>query len=158
MRIARNQDGGLDTVGGAGVALFRLVRLWSRRWAGEAAHDSQCDDALDIVVLEAVDAAVHAEGSASVTAVASQLGLDRSGASRMIAATVARGLVTKSVAPDDARRVVVVISASGHRLLGLARAWQDQALARMTSHWPPDDVRRFGDYLIRLADEQRAST
>ncbi|MCA1645593.1 MAG: MarR family transcriptional regulator, partial [Chloroflexi bacterium] len=109
---------------GAGPALFRLVRFWSRRWATQAADAAATDRALDIVVLEAIDAASSA-GPVAISQVADQLGLDHSGASRMVAAAARRGLVTKLSSADDARRVVLAITQPGRELLTAARAWQD---------------------------------
>src|SRR6266566_8342546 len=92
-------------IAGGGPALFRLVRFWSRRWAAGAARDGVGGTAHvgHVLVLEAIDAA-FAKGSAAIGDVAVELGLDRSNASRMLAAAVSAGLVTKTVSPGDARR------------------------------------------------------
>jgi len=134
-----------EAAAGGGPALFQLVRFWSRRWAvsdgGQVGH---------ILVLEAIDAAA-ARGSALITDVAVELGLDRSNASRMLAAAVSAGLVTKVVAPDDARRTLLGITPDGARLLAAARAWQEETFVRLVADWPVADVRRFAGYLMRLA-------
>jgi DNA-binding MarR family transcriptional regulator len=103
-------------------------------------------------VLEAVDAAGHG-GVAQIGAVAEELGLDRSNASRMLAAAVAAGLVTKTVAAQDARRTDLALTAEGERLLDAARAWQEQMFAELTAGWPAADARRFASYLVRLANQ-----
>jgi DNA-binding MarR family transcriptional regulator len=140
-----------DTAGG-GPALFRLVRFWSRRWAADAARDGAGDASHvgHVLVLEAIDAAL-AGGSGAITEVARQLGLDRSNASRMLAEAVAAGLVTKAVSPGDARRAELGITAAGHALLAAARAWQDEAFARLVAGWPAEDAGRLATYLRRLA-------
>jgi DNA-binding MarR family transcriptional regulator len=138
---------------GAGPALFRLVRFWSRRWAGLAADAAASAHALDIVVLEAIDAASRS-GPVAIGDVADQLGLDRSGASRMVAAVAARGLVGKVNATDDARRAVLAITPQGRELLHAARAWQDQVFRDLVAAWNPDDASRFATSLIRLADQE----
>jgi DNA-binding MarR family transcriptional regulator len=140
---------------GGGPALFRLVRFWSRRWAADAVRDSADDAARagHVLVLEAIDAA-GGSGSAAVADVAVELGLDRSNASRMLAAAVQAGLVSKTVSPLDARRTDLTATAAGHALLEAARSWQQETFAQLVADWPAEDARRFAGYLQRLAAQQ----
>ena len=131
-----------------GPALFRLVRFWSRRWAMAGA--AEADHVGHVLVLEAIDAAAR-DGSALITDVAAELGLDRSNASRMLAAAVSAGLVSKVVSAEDARRAVVAVTPAGADLLAAAREWQAQTFLRLVADWPTADVRRFAGYLARLA-------
>ena len=140
-----------------GPALFQLVRFWSRRWAAGGllppAGGSGTGDQADVghvLVLEAIDAtAVH--GPAAIGGVAIELGLDRSNASRMLAAAVAAGLVTKTISPDDGRRTELQITAEGRTLLSSARAWQQDRFTQLVADWPARDARQFAGYLQRLA-------
>jgi DNA-binding MarR family transcriptional regulator len=153
-----------DATTGGGPALFRLVRFWSRRWAAGAAGDvtgvpaearGDRDDAGHVghvLVLEAIEAAARG-GVAQIGEVAVELGLDRSNASRMLAAAVAAGLVTKTVSAHDARRTELAVTPAGAELLAAARAWQEQTFRRLTADWPAADVRRFASYLVRLAEQ-----
>jgi DNA-binding MarR family transcriptional regulator len=135
-----------------GPALFRLVRFWSRRWAAGGARESDDESARvgHILVLEAIDAS-HAKGSAAIGDVAVELGLDRSNASRMLAAAVAAGLVTKTVSPADGRRTELRATASGRELLASARSWQRETFTELVADWPAEDARKFAGYLRRLA-------
>ncbi|MEV4516303.1 MarR family winged helix-turn-helix transcriptional regulator [Dactylosporangium sp. NPDC049525] len=142
-----------DDVTGGGPALFRLVRFWSRRWAAGITQD-EGGDVARILVLEAVAAARGDGRPAQIGEVAVELGLDRSNASRMLAATVAAGLVTKTVSPQDARRTELDLTPAGEDLLAAARAWQEQTFARMVADWPARDAQRFAAYLVRLAAAQ----
>jgi DNA-binding MarR family transcriptional regulator len=134
-----------------GPALFRLVRYWSRRWASnvDTGGDVQVGH---VMVLEAIDAA-GAGGPAQIAAVADELGLDRSNASRMLSAAVAAGLVTKTVSPSDSRRTELAVTDAGTAVLAAARAWQQQTFERLTAGWPAADARRFAGYLARLANQ-----
>lgn len=105
----------------------------------------------NIVTLEAVRAADRM-GDTSIAAVAAQLGVDRSGASRMITAAADGGLVSKRTAEGDQRRTEVDITDAGHLLLERAHAWQADAFQAMTADWAPDDVEQFATHLVRLAD------
>ncbi|GAB3846841.1 MarR family winged helix-turn-helix transcriptional regulator [Dactylosporangium cerinum] len=138
---------------GGGPALFRLVRFWSRRWAAGITQD-EGGEVAHIQVLEAIDASGR---PAQIGAVAVELGLDRSNASRMLAASVAAGLVTKTVSAQDARRTDLDLTPAGSDLLAAARAWQEQTFARMVADWPARDARRFAAYLVRLAASEGTS-
>jgi DNA-binding MarR family transcriptional regulator len=106
-----------------------------------------------VLVLEAIDAALT-RGSAAIGDVAMELGLDRSNASRMLAAAVSAGLVTKTVARADRRRTELQLTAEGRSLLATARAWQGDVFLQMTAGWPSRDARRFAAYLRRLAAQE----
>jgi DNA-binding MarR family transcriptional regulator len=139
-------------VADGGPALFRLVRFWSRRWAADAVRASDADAVRigHVLVLEAIDAS-NMNGSAAIGDVAVELGLDRSNASRMLAAAVAAGLVTKTVSPADGRRTELRATASGSELLASARAWQRETFTQLVADWPVEDAHRFAGYLQRLA-------
>lgn len=135
-----------------GVALFRLVRFWSRRWAqvpeiyapegeGHVSH---------IMVLEAI-ASGEPGGKPSISTVAEQLGIDHSVASRMVAQAATAGYVHKELSPQDARRTVLRPTPAGEELLDAARAWQEQVFRQLTAGWQPGDVERLAGYLRRLA-------
>ena len=141
-------------IAGAGPALFRLVRFWSRRWATGAIGQDPTEQARvqDVLVLDALDA-VSARGEISVSDVAKELGIDHSGASRMIAEAAAHGYVAREPSPDDARRVSLSMTERGAALQTAAHAWQEEIFERLVSGWPVDDVTKLADYLRRLALE-----
>lgn len=143
---------------GAGPALFSLVRFWSRRWVAAAVDGLGDDDArtLDVLVVDAV-AAAERQGSTSIAAVARELGIDRSGASRMVSDAADRGHVRKGRSSEDARRTTVELTAAGRGLLAGAHTWQEQAFARLVDTWDPDDAARLATYLRRLDAETATS-
>lgn len=138
-----------------GPALFRLVRFWSRRWAVSAATEGTGDAGHigHVLLLEAVDAASADGGTAAIADVATELGLDRSNASRMLAEAVAAGLVDKAVSPGDARRTQLKMTPAGHSMLDAARSWQQDQFARLVADWPADEAHQFARYLVRLASQ-----
>lgn len=149
VRIARNSPSPSPFAEQAGPALFGLVRFWSRRWMQ---HGSAPDDTVvDIAVLEAVDTGER-HGDTSVAAVAAQLGVDRSGASRMITRTAERGLLDKVADDEDQRRVRLHPTTAGRELLRDARAWQAATFEDLVADWPPADAEQFATHLVRLAD------
>ena len=101
--------------------------------------------------LEAVATARPPAVAASVTHVAKELGLDLSGASRMVSAAVAAGYVQKASAPDDARRSELALTPKGRVLLARARQWQEETFRRLVADWSSGDAKRFASYLDRLS-------
>ncbi|MET8156641.1 MarR family winged helix-turn-helix transcriptional regulator [Sphaerisporangium sp. NPDC005289] len=143
-----------------GPALFRLVRFWSRRWAGRASEEltGESRHVQHILVVEAVvtnaSRAVAGEDAVvTVGTVAHQLGLDHSGASRMVRDAVEAGYLARATSERDRRRACLRLTESGEELLATARRWQRQAFDELTASWPEDDRRRFASYLRRLADD-----
>lgn len=142
-----------DASTGPGQALFRLVRYWSRRWTG-AGHTVELEQARDVMVTEAVAWLSQYQG-ATVNAVAHELGIDQSGASRFIAQAVGRGYLRKAAAQGDARQRTLYVTPAGEELLDAAHAWQEAVFTDLTAGWPEQDVNQLRAYLERLLDAQR---
>jgi DNA-binding MarR family transcriptional regulator len=141
-----------------GPALFRLVRFWSRRWTGRAAEEltGEPRHVQHILVVEAVHTTARHEPEANVATVAHQLGLDHSGASRMVRDAVAAGYLIRAASAHDRRSAALRLTREGRELLEGSRAWQRRAFAELTAGWQEEDRRRFAGYLERLAREQGA--
>jgi DNA-binding MarR family transcriptional regulator len=138
---------------GPGQALFRLVRFWSRRWTG-AGQTVELEHARDVMITEAVASLSQRDG-ATVNAVANELGIDQSGASRFIAQAVQRGYLRKAPARQDARQRVLQVTPAGDELLRAAHEWQEGVFANLTAGWTEQDVRQLQGYLERLLDAQQ---
>lgn len=140
--------------GRGGPELFRLVRFWSRRWAARIADRAENVHVQHVQVVESVSAAAGAwDADTSVVAVAHQLGVDRSVASRMIGAAAVAGYVRREGSPTDARRMVIRLTDRGRELLDSSHRWQQETFDRMVAHWDEAEQRRLADYLQRLAAE-----
>lgn len=157
MRFAHFQYG--DGVSGVseegGPALFRLVRFWSRRWTRNVVVDI-AGDALTpqhVLVVDAVAALHRGEAGVAVGEVARQLGLDHSGASRMVTAAVDAGYLRRRRAETDARRSALELTPSGRDLLAASHDWQRARFIELTADWSARDRDRFAAYLDRLARE-----
>lgn len=137
-----------------GPALFRLVRFWSRRWINQASAELTGEQrhVQHILTVEAVHATGE-QGDATVGTVAHQLGLDHSGASRMVRDAVEAGYLARTESEQDRRRAALRLTGKGHDLLDGARAWQRRAFEQLTAGWDERDRRRFAGYLRRLAEQ-----
>ncbi|MFD1515923.1 MarR family winged helix-turn-helix transcriptional regulator [Pseudonocardia yunnanensis] len=137
-----------------GPALFRLVRFWSRRWARGVAAGAG-DTAQHVLTVEAVVTRCRSgdRDGATVGDVARRLGLDQSGASRMVAAAAAAGYVERSRATADGRRSVLRLTLAGRALIDSSHRWQRDTFAELTASWDEKDRAQFAGYLQRLASE-----
>src|SRR5690349_9601172 len=101
-----------------GPALFRLVRFWSRRWIqrGVGEQHAEMRNAQHVQVVEAVAGAAQAPDEATITAVAHQLGLDHSGASRMVRDATTAGYLSRRESDLDRRRTALHLTPAGARL------------------------------------------
>jgi DNA-binding MarR family transcriptional regulator len=117
----------------------------------------ELEHARDVMVTEAVAALSQRDG-ATVNAVANELGIDQSGASRFIVQAVQRGYLRKAAAPQDARQRNLHVTPAGEELLRAAHEWQEAVFSDLTTGWPEQDVRQLQGYLERLLDAQHRGT
>lgn len=118
---------------GPGQLLFGFVRHWSRR--ASAGDASVAEQGRLVLVVEAVAALVGREEPATVNAVADDIGIDQSGASRLIKNAVDAGYLTMTTAPSDARRREASVTPIGHTTLRQAHAWQERVFDELTAGW-----------------------
>ncbi|MEW5808511.1 MAG: MarR family winged helix-turn-helix transcriptional regulator [Actinomycetota bacterium] len=132
---------------GPGQLLFGFVRHWSRR--STASDGSIAEQGRLVLATEAVAALVHRKQAATVNAVAQEIGIDQSGASRMIKNAVDAGYLTMTPTPADGRSRDVAVTASGHAVLREANAWQERMFDKLTAGWSD---RRRNDFQAAIAD------
>ncbi|WP_245681612.1 MarR family winged helix-turn-helix transcriptional regulator [Actinomadura kijaniata] len=127
---ARPQSGA-----GPGRLLFAFVRHWSRR-ASAADHDVAERGRL-VLVTEAVHSLTQRGIAATVNAVAHEIGIDQSGASRLVKSAT------------DGRRRQMTVTPSGWAMLERAHDRQEQVFDRLTEGW--SEQRRL-DFQRAMAD------
>ena len=111
--------------------LFAFVRRFSR--IPSAGDD--VDHGRLVLVAEAVAALARQGSEPTVNAIAAEIGIDQSGASRLITAAVDAGLVATAASAHDARRRTVHLTPTGQGLLVDARQWQGEVADRLTAGW-----------------------
>ena len=137
-----------------GQALFAFVRFWSRRWTG-VGLGADAQRGRDVMVVEVVHALTAGQGFASVNDVARELGLDQSGASRMVAGAQRRGFVTRQAPERIGAIAAITTTPAGSELLRQAHAWQDEVLRTLTADWPEEDVEKLMTLMDRLLRAQK---
>jgi DNA-binding MarR family transcriptional regulator len=112
--------------------MFAFVRHWARR---STVGDEVADQGRLVLVVEAVQALARRGIPATVNAVAREIGLDQSGASRLLAAAATAGHLVSALSAADGRHRVSAVTASGAALLASAHVWQEAEFSRLTAGW-----------------------
>lgn len=86
---------------------------------------------------EAIAALANRDEPATVNAVADEIGIDQSGASRLIKNAATVGYLTMQAAPSDGRRREATVTSSGRAVLKAAHVWQERIFAELTDGWSP---------------------
>ena len=134
-----------------GQVMTRMRLMTGRRLIGRLAIQSVAPD-LELSHLDVLDAVrrVEAEGEATVGAIAATLRIDPSRASRVVAEMVARNVLRRKASQADARRIVLVMTPLGQRLLGQIQAQKRALIADIVADWPPEDVDAFATLFDRF--------
>ena len=93
---------------------------------------------------------LHRLGPLRLSDLADDIGLDRSTISRQVAAVVRAGYVERAVDENDARALLLTLTARGQAIRQkLAAAWHDIVIGLM-AEWPEQDIAELARLLSRL--------
>ncbi|MEV6887902.1 MarR family winged helix-turn-helix transcriptional regulator [Kribbella sp. NPDC051137] len=129
--------------------LFEFVRHWARRTAPDVAEQGRL-----VMVVESVYA-VSGRGTATINAVAHEIGIDQSGASRMVKEAASAGYLEVRAAGGDARRREVGVTDTGLELLAQAHGWQEQVFSELSAGWTERRRTQFRRDLLSLLERSR---
>ncbi|MCW2690330.1 MAG: hypothetical protein JWR37_5220 [Mycobacterium sp.] len=139
---------------GPGQVLFAFVRHWSRRSA--AGDHKVAEHGRLVLVTEAVHSLTLRAIEATVNAVAHEIGIDQSGASRLVKSATEAGYLTMQVLERDGRQRQGMVTSSGRRMLKQAYAWQEQVFDRLTKGWSKQQRNDFQQAMTDLVDQSYA--
>lgn len=129
-----------------------LTRIHVARQRPQWRHRVLGTDSLvsTVSTLRALRAVEHCQdaGGASIRDVADFLAVEHSTASRIVAAVVAAGLLSKSSAADDQRRCALTLTDVGRKELAAVTDRRRDLVADTVADWPDTDV----DTLVALLD------
>ncbi|MBB3665266.1 DNA-binding MarR family transcriptional regulator [Prauserella sediminis] len=137
------------TVLGPGQVLFHFVRHWSRR---SAAADTGGEQGRLVLVCEAVHALRLRASPATVNAIAQEVGIDQSGASRLIKSATSAGYLVMAASATDGRRREASLTSAGRSMLDQAHRWQEEVFAELTTGWSDKKRRDFQRAMTDLMD------
>lgn len=138
---------------GPGQVLFHFVRHWSRR---SVAGDTGGEQGRLVLVCEAVHALSLRETSATVNAIAQEVGIDQSGASRLIRSATAAGYLVMAASATDGRRREASLTSAGQSMLDQAHRWQEEVFAELTRGWSDKQRRDFQQAMTGLIERSYA--
>ncbi|MDF5758724.1 MarR family winged helix-turn-helix transcriptional regulator [Spongiactinospora sp. TRM90649] len=140
------------------VALFRLRRMWARplrpRKVGDPARPIQMSN---VMVVGAVSRLERECSEVTVGGVAEHMDVDPSTASRLVNDAIAAGFVERAASNVDARRVRLVPSEAGRRVLDAVTRHRRGYLDSLMADWSQDDRETFARLITRLAEASVAS-
>lgn len=138
----------------AGKALFRLGRAFGRLPLRELLEPSNArgTELSAILVVQAVAEAERTGREVTIGGLATQLGVDPSTASRLVAQSVQAGLLRRDASQSDARARHVALSEAGRTLAEDAARFQRAVFAAATDGWSEAEREAFARMFVRFAD------
>lgn len=133
--------------------LFHFVRHWSRR---PVAADTGGEQGRLVLVCEAVHALSLRGTPATVNAIAHEIGIDQSGASRLIKSGAAAGYLVMAASAADARRREASLTFAGRSMLDQAHRWQEDIFVQLTTGWSDKKRRDFQQAMTDLMERSYA--
>jgi DNA-binding MarR family transcriptional regulator len=130
------------------IHIVRQRPDWRRRLLGS---DAPVTSVSTLRVLRAVEQAQSVGDGASIGDVAEYMAVEHSTASRTVAPVVAAGLLTKTLAADDQRRCVLVLTDAGRQALAAVTDRRRELVADVVADWADGDVEALVTLLDRLA-------
>jgi len=138
---------------GPGQLLFHFVRHWSRRCV---TADKGGEQGRLVLVCEAVHALGRRGTAATVNAIAREIGIDQSGASRLVKSAAAAGYLVLTAPATDGRRREAALTAAGRAMLEDAHRWQEEVFAELTAGWSDRRRREFRAGMTELMERSYA--
>ncbi len=125
-------------------ALTRMRILIGRRVIARLALDSVAPE-LEVSHVDVLDVVRRAGADQEVTVgtVAEKLRIDPSRASRIVAEMVARGVLRREASQADARRIVLVMTEMGGRLVSKMQQVKQAIIAEIVADWPEEEIAAF---------------
>ncbi|WP_132655942.1 MULTISPECIES: MarR family winged helix-turn-helix transcriptional regulator [unclassified Rhizobium] len=143
-RTTELKDVSMDSVPRIGRTMTRMRMMTGRRLIGRLAIQSVAPD-LELSHLDVLDAVRRAQenGEVTVGAIAEMLRIDPSRASRVVSDMVGRNVLRREASQADARRIVVVMTPIGEKLLAEIQAQKLSFVSEVVREWPQEEIDSF---------------
>ena len=138
-------DGDADTlVETIGRTMTRMRLMIGRRFIGRLAIQKM-GAGLELSHLDVIGIVRRVGEAKEVTvgAIAEQMHIDPSRASRVVADLVRRGVLERAASQEDARRTVVQLTAKGFGLLSKVEEAKTETIGGIVADWSPEDIACF---------------
>ncbi|NJC57230.1 DNA-binding MarR family transcriptional regulator [Brevibacterium marinum] len=87
-----------------------------------------------------------------MNAIAQEIGIDQSGASRLIKSATAAGYLVMAASATDGRRREASLTSAGRSMLDQAHRWQEEVFVELTTGWSDKKRRDFQQAMTDLMD------
>ena len=136
-----------------GAAMGRMRIMTGRRYIGRLAI-SRVGAGLELSHLDVLSLVrrLGLEQEVTVGAVAEQLRIDHSRASRIVTDLVKRGVVRRAASQEDGRRTIVTLTEDGMQLLARVNGVKEEVLAKVLDDWSPEDMAAFATLYTRFIE------
>lgn len=135
------------------VALLRLRRMWARPLRSRGDRPVHMSN---VMVLHAVDKLAGACDEVTIGGVAEHLDVDPSTASRLVNDALGAGFVRREESLVDARRVRLVVTPKGRRVLDVVTRYRREYLESLIADWEPAERERLATLIGRFAEAAAA--
>jgi DNA-binding MarR family transcriptional regulator len=146
-----------DSAAAIDAALFRLRRVWAKplrpRNYGEPGRSVQMSN---LMVMGAIQRLSATCAEVTVGAVAEDMDVEPSTASRLVNDAIAAGFVGRETSKIDARRVRLVLTETGRRVRKAVAAHRRAHVDRLIADWEPGEREVFARLLTRFAETSAA--
>lgn len=105
-----------------------------------------------VLVADAVDALGRRGLVPTVNAIAGEIGIDQSGASRLVTAAARAGYLSIEAPSEDARRRHAALTDAGATMLNQAHDWQERVFEALTEGWSRQRRAAFGQAMTDLVE------
>ncbi|WP_028746474.1 MarR family winged helix-turn-helix transcriptional regulator [Rhizobium mesoamericanum] len=129
-----------------GQSMTRMRLMTGRRLIGRLAIQSVAPG-LELSHLDVLDTVRRAQevGDVTVGTIAEMMRIDPSRASRIVAEMVGRNILRRKASQADARRIIVVMTPLGQRLLSEIRAQKLAFVSEVVKDWNPEEIEAFAE-------------
>ncbi|MDM9624371.1 MarR family winged helix-turn-helix transcriptional regulator [Rhizobium sp. S152] len=133
-----------DDIMHIGQSMSRMRMITGRRLIARLAIAKVAPD-LELSHLDVLDAVSRCaeQGEVTVGAIAEAMRIDPSRASRIVADMVGRDVLQRAASQQDARRIVVMVTPYGRRLLDELKAQKLAIIKDVVSDWSAEDAEAF---------------
>jgi DNA-binding MarR family transcriptional regulator len=141
----------VEAVAAVERAMVEIRRLQQRRTLARVS-EQRGGDRVDPSLTAVVDAIEQKPAHATVSTVATALGVDQPRASRLVARAVEAGLVTRTADQLDGRRALLTLTKRGAEHASRAHRFRQAMFADAMADWTPRQITAFARLLTRFVD------
>ena len=105
-----------------------------------------------MLVAEAIRSLTERGVAATVNAIAHEIGIDQSGASRLMKSAAAAGYLALEASAADGRRREASLTVAGRSMLNQAHRWQEELFLHLAADWSQNRRREFQRAMTDLMD------